>query len=305
MSEGLLTEGLSSPEPMAPPAATPNPAPADPPKDVVRETLENVAPSEGRFSLNSFADESLRSSPSLAKFADKDGVIDVEMLSKSYVHADQMIGRDKIVVPEGEDDWDEVYNKLGRPETPDAYELERPELPEGVDAQYSEDEEKHFRVTAHQLGLNQKQASEAYKALVSQRLEQVGEWSKVRTQAREEAINTLRREQGENFPAYMNQAKAALREFADPVYLKHLEDTGQDNDPQTIRMWAKVGQAMMGDRKLEGPSSQPTPADLDREIADYVEKYGRAIDDPDHPDFKKHNAHLKGLYERRYQDDAA
>jgi len=287
MSEGLLTEGLNAPEPSAPPPEPPS------------------APSEGRFLLTNFQDESLRSSPSLAKLADEQGHIDPETLAKSYVHASEMIGRDKIVMPQSEEDWGEVYTKLGRPETPDAYELKKPELPEGVDAQYSEDEEKHFRQVAHGLGLNNKQAAEAYEALVQNRLEQIGEWGKVRTAAKEEALKTLQREQGENYPAFLNQAKAALREFADPVYLKHLEDTGQDNDPQTIRMWAKVGQAMMGDRKLEGPASVATPADLQREIDDYIEKYGKAIDDPDHPDFKKHNAHLRGLYERLYKDDAA
>ena len=47
-------------------------------------------------------------------------------LAKSYINATQMIGKDKVAVPNKnstEDQWNEVYDKLGRPESADKYSL--------------------------------------------------------------------------------------------------------------------------------------------------------------------------------------
>src|SRR5581483_740520 len=96
--------------------------------------------------------EDLRSNQSLGKFKD------VGSLAKSYVELEKHQGG-ALRLP-GEDakpeDWDAFYNKLGRPESPDKYEVKRPELGEGI--QWPEQTEKSFLQQAHKLGLNSKQA---------------------------------------------------------------------------------------------------------------------------------------------------
>jgi len=55
-----------------------------------------------------------------------ESIQDIPGLVKSYVHAQKMIGSDKIPVPNKyatDEDWQAVYSKLGRPESPDAYEF--------------------------------------------------------------------------------------------------------------------------------------------------------------------------------------
>lgn len=302
MSETALTEGLGdaggAPPPQ--PQAQPDPAPAPAPSP-------QSAPTEGRIFLHKFEDREWARDPAIKRFADDDGAVDIDTVMKSYQHANSLVGKDKIVLPQSEDlasdDWQETFTKLGRPSSPDEYEFQRPELPEGVDAVYSEDTEKHFREVAHGLGLNKRQASEAYKALIAQRLEEIGQYTTDTTKAREEGLAAIRREQGENFDAYMGQAKAAIREFADPDYIEYLEQTGQGNDPRVIRMWAKVGKEMKGETRLEGQGSRPTPADVQTEIDAYIEKHGRAIDDVDHPDYARHRKHLNGLYEKLYGNE--
>ena len=57
-------------------------------------------------------------------------------LAKSYVNAQSMIGADKVAIPgkhATDEDWGEVYRRLGRPDTPEGYELVN-EVPEGVEA---------------------------------------------------------------------------------------------------------------------------------------------------------------------------
>ena len=49
-----------------------------------------------------------------------ESIQDIPGLAKSYIHAQKMIGSDKIPVPNKyatDEDWQAVYNKLGRPRT--------------------------------------------------------------------------------------------------------------------------------------------------------------------------------------------
>ena len=80
-------------------------------------------------------------------------ITDVGALAKSYVNAQSMIGADKIAIPgkhATDDDWGEVYRRLGRPDSPEGYELVN-EMPEGAEA--SDDMLNWFRNAAHEAGL--------------------------------------------------------------------------------------------------------------------------------------------------------
>ena len=68
-----------------------------------------------------------------------------------------MIGQDKVVVPNNnstDDQWNEVYDKLGRPESADKYQLD---VKSDV-VPFDESAIKSFTENAHKLGLNNKQA---------------------------------------------------------------------------------------------------------------------------------------------------
>ncbi len=64
--------------------------------------------------------EEYRADPSIEKFTE------IDALAKSYINATKMIGQDKVAIPNKnstEDQWNEVYDKLGRPESADKYSL--------------------------------------------------------------------------------------------------------------------------------------------------------------------------------------
>ncbi|MDA3834409.1 MAG: hypothetical protein PF495_13575, partial [Spirochaetales bacterium] len=89
-----------------------------------------------------------------------------------------------------DDERSTFLNKLGRPENPDAYTLNKPEgLPEGV---YSEDTEKVFRTIFHEAGLN----DDAAQKLWGKYHEMATEGQKVQVQkekeANDKAINDLK-----------------------------------------------------------------------------------------------------------------
>ena len=64
--------------------------------------------------------EDLRAEPSLRNFTDP------VSLAKSYVHAQRMIGADKIPLPgksATDDEWRQVYKRLGAPDNPKGYDF--------------------------------------------------------------------------------------------------------------------------------------------------------------------------------------
>ena len=65
--------------------------------------------------------EAYRNDPNIEKFTE------IDALAKSYINATKMIGQDKVVIPTNnstEEHWDDVYAKLGRPESADKYSLD-------------------------------------------------------------------------------------------------------------------------------------------------------------------------------------
>ena len=62
--------------------------------------------------------EEIRADKSLAP------IKDINSLAKSYIHAQKLVGVEKIPLPNKhatEEDWNVVYDKLGRPKSPEEY----------------------------------------------------------------------------------------------------------------------------------------------------------------------------------------
>jgi hypothetical protein len=227
----------------------------------------------------------------------------VEDMGRSYLNLEKLISRDKVPVPAGDDDeegWNRWYAATGRPETPDAYELERPaQLP----IEYDEDGEKAFRTWAHQNGLNKRQARNLYDSYVKTQVERAGEYQKMQTENQRAAQDALQREHGQRFEAKMQLAKAALGKYADQDYLKYLDETGLGNDPRTIRAWIKIGEEMQGETRIQGRAPQaPNTGDLDRAIVEFGQKHQKALFNKDDPQHAWAVAERRKLYEQRFAD---
>ncbi|NIJ34333.1 hypothetical protein [Sphingomonas oligoaromativorans] len=91
--------------------------------------------------------DDLKADPTLARYAD------VEKLARGALDLKRQASSRIVKPDEGADDatWGAFYNQLGRPETPDKYEIP---LPEGADTKLADD----FRPLAHKLGLTASQA---------------------------------------------------------------------------------------------------------------------------------------------------
>ena len=104
---------------------------------------------ENKVDFKSLIPDEYKEDKALANFQDMNQFV------KSYLHANKMVGLDKIPVPNKfatEEDWQEVFKRLGAPKTPDDYKYSFKE--DEVDPKQL----KAFNETAHRLGLLPKQA---------------------------------------------------------------------------------------------------------------------------------------------------
>lgn len=92
------------------------------------------------------------------------GIDSMEKFVEQFDNAQSLIGKKTIGVPNDEssiEDWNQFYNKMGRPESVDAYEFETVELPDAY--KRSDEDLKLMKSIFHEAGLTQKQAQQVLK----------------------------------------------------------------------------------------------------------------------------------------------
>jgi hypothetical protein len=125
-------------------------------QDTGSQGVATAAPAAAPVGFLDSLPEDLRVEPSLRNFTDP------ASLAKSYVHAQRMIGADKIPLPgksATDEDWANVWSRLGRPQAPSEYELkfENPV--------FGDNELESFKKSAFEAGLNNRQVERMAKFL--------------------------------------------------------------------------------------------------------------------------------------------
>jgi hypothetical protein len=227
--------------------------------------------------------EELRNDPNISKFTE------LEALAKSDVNATRMIGQDKVAVPNNnstEDQWNEVYDKLGRPESADKYQLDVKSdivpLDDGAIKQFAEN--------AHQLGLNNKQAQgilEFYK----NSMESSAQQSKIDNEtAQANAEQELRKEWGSNYENNIKKAGSIAKANMNPEVLDmELKDgTRLGDHPAIIKGFANIANLMSEDKLVSTESENVSQGtDYEAEISKIVNDRDGPYWNKSHPDHDK------------------
>ena len=227
--------------------------------------------------------EEFRNDPNIEKFTE------IDALAKSYINATQMIGKDKVAVPNKnstDDQWNEVYDKLGRPESADKYTLNAKSEVVPIDEQAI----KQFAENAHQLGLNNKQAQgilEFYK----NNMEGMAKQAKVDTEtAQAQSTQQLRQEWGREFDTNIKKAGALAKANMNPEILDmQLKDGMRLGDhPEIIKGFAKIA-GMMSEDKIVSTESENVSSntDVETEISDIMNNKDGPYWNRSHPDHDK------------------
>ena len=227
--------------------------------------------------------EEFRNDPNIEKFTE------IDALAKSYINATQMIGKDKVAVPNKnstDDQWNEVYDKLGRPESADKYSLNAKSEVVPID----DNAIKQFAENAHQLGLNNKQAQgilEFYK----NNMEGMAQQAKVDTEtAQAQSTQQLRQEWGREFDTNIKKAGALAKANMNPEILDmQLKDGMRLGDhPEIIKGFAKIA-GMMSEDKIVSTESENVSSntDVETEISDIMNNKDGPYWNRSHPDHDK------------------
>jgi len=207
--------------------------------------------------------EEFRKDPNIDKFTE------IDALAKSYINATKMIGQDKLVIPNNnstEDQWNEVYSKLGRPESSDQYNLEVTSDTVSMDKGAI----KSFAEQSHKLGLNNKQA-EGILEFYKNNMEGTAQQSKIDTEtAQVQTEQQLRQEWGRDFEGKVKQAGALAKANINPEVLDMQLQNGTrlGDHPEIIKGFAKIASLLTEDKILSTESeSVNTSKDIESEIA--------------------------------------
>ena len=212
-----------------------------------------------------------------------ENIKDIEGLAKSYVHAQKMVGSDKIPVPNKyatEKDWDAVYEKLGRPKTADGYKYEL-----GENTKINEEALKTFSDQAHKLGLLPTQANGVVKWYNEMTAKSIQDADSKALAARENSTKELKQEWGQAFDQKINQAATLAKSVgATELFDTNLADgTKLGDHPVMIKAFAELASKMGEDSIVQasGPAYL-TPNQIEKQIGELTQ-VGSAYWDKRHP----------------------
>ena len=212
--------------------------------------------------------ENLRQEPSLRSFTNPAD------LAKSYVHAQRMIGADKVALPGNsatDDEWRAIYQKLGAPDDPQKYQFS--ESPQVLD----ESAIGEFRNAAFEAGLNNRQAETVAKFMDTTLQGAQAKFEQQAEELRYGGEQELRKEWGQAFDQRVELAyKAAIDTLGSADLLDEIKlaDGRMLGDhPAIVKMFAKIAE-QIGEDNLVGETSEMvmTPADAAQRISEMTRR---------------------------------
>lgn len=146
-------------------------------------------------------------------FVQNKGWDSAEQMLDSYQHLEKTVGApaDQVVHLPKEGDaegWSDVYNRMGRPESPEAYKLENaPATEGGIDFQ------PRLREWAHEAGLSQGQTAQLHDKFQARLMEMNEEAQNQRLEQSTADEQELRREWGEAWDTKVSEGKRFVQSF--------------------------------------------------------------------------------------------
>jgi len=244
--------------------------------------------------------EDLRENDTLSKFKD------VGALGTSYLELQKMVGS-RVKVPSEdatEEDLNNFYNQLGRPEASDKYELNIP------DTSYDQNRIKAFLDQAHASGLTNKQAQAAIDFYHNMEVDGQVNTEASMQQAKLDAETALKKEWGPNeYAKNLAVSRRAFNRFADDDLKQFVNDTGVTNNVAMIKFLHRIGSAF-NEPALDGSGKDSGSIDSDSAkleigamMKDKKHKYNEALFDNTHPKHLEALSYRDHLYDVVYAEE--
>jgi len=289
----MLTNDPADPPKDNPPSDPPkdNP-PADPPKDTPPSN-DPPAAAASWDKIRESLPEDLRNDKSL------EVVKDVEGLVKSYIHAQKSVGKEKVALPDPkyatEDDWKEVFKKIGNPESLEDYKLNV----EGENA-IPEEVMEDLKKTAHSQGILPWQFEKVLSVL-NQKGSEMSEKAQAEAQTKyQERVASLKKEWGNAYDAQVRRANIAFKEFlgSDEERNQFIEE-GLGAHPLVVKVLANASKLLTEDQFRghgDGELGHITPNEALEKAREIQGDSNHPYRNPSHPNHKAAKKEVADLY---------
>ena len=240
------------------------------------------AQEEPKVDFKSLIPDEFKEDKALANFQDMNQFV------KSYLHAQKMVGLDKIPVPNKyatDEDWQEVYKRLGAPEKADQYKYKF-----AKDQKVDENTLKAFNEVAQRNGLLPKQAESIVKFYNELNQQSVSQEASKMDAAQKEAETVLKTEFGAEYGKRLDQAKrlavATLgTDFLDKTVLKDGSKLG--DNVSLIKAFSSLADKLSEDEIVKGEGADYMSAkELQRQL-DELQQKDSPYWDKMHPNHKR------------------
>ena len=216
-----------------------------------------------------------------------DNFNNMEDFVKSYLHAQKLVGADKIPVPNKhatEEDWNEVFKKLGAPESPEDYKYDL------KDQELDSQQVSEFNKAAHKLGLLPKQAEGLIKFYNEMNGNNAASQEEAAAQAQLNTETELKAEYGPQFAKRLDQAKKLAVNSLGSEFLENtsLQDGSRLGDNvKVIKAFSELADKLSEDEIIKGDGSEyMTAKDIEKEINELTQE-GSAYWSKTHPNHNK------------------
>ena len=216
-----------------------------------------------------------------------DNFNNMEDFVKSYLHAQKLVGADKIPVPNKhstDEDWNEVFKRLGAPSDPNDYKYDL------KDQEMDQGQVQEFNKTAHRLGLLPKQAEGLIKFYNEMNVNNAASQEEAAAQSQMNVEAELKKEFGPQFNKRLDQAKRLAvnslgQDFLENTYLKDGSRLGDNLN--VIKAFSDLADKLSEDPIIQGDgTSYMTAKDIEKEITELTQE-GSAYWDKNHINHQK------------------
>jgi hypothetical protein len=235
--------------------------------------------------------EEYRSNPQISRWDDPNE------FAKSYLNQSKVIGADKVVKPSNswsDDQYEEFYTAIGRPESPDMYE-------NTLESRYNDEEISGLRQMAFEMGLHPRQFEKMAGYLANNADQSIDARNELLEKNAYEAEQALRQEYGQAFEQKKDlaqrTAKLVLGENNMDIFEAELPNGLLVGDhPAMVKMFIDLA-SRMGEDNVVGETTElvMTPQEAQRQINEYM-RPGTAYTVSDHPEHAAAVAEVNRLF---------
>jgi len=266
-------------DPGTPDPGTPDPGTPDPGKSTAPEWLKGIAD----------VDVDLINDPSLK------AITNPAELVKSFVNAQKLIGKDRVVIPtdkSSETELAQFWQKMGRPDKAEDYKIDL-----GETKSFDEQFVGKFTELAHKHNILPAQAQAMMKELNEYESSQDTNFQADLETKVEEAKASLVNEWGDAYKNNIGKAIEVIKEFGDADVFEHFKQAGYGSDPKFLKFLLKVSGEKLGEDSITPGDSVEGGLTLDEVNRRINEAYSdKAYTDSGHPDHKRKVAEIQKYF---------